>query len=304
MTTTFESTNTSSTAADFGIGGKRQVYLWNWQGRQLSVVYETRGEGNTLLLLPAFSTVSTRGEMRGIAELLAPTFQVVAVDWPGFGESDRPKVDYHSGLYHQFLEDFVKAVFNTPVAAIAAGHAAGYVMRLAKEQPQLWSKIVLAAPTWRGPFPTMGDHRPMYGILREIVRSPIVGQGLYKLNTTPSFLALMYRRHVYSNPDKVQPEFIQQKWQVTQKPGARFAPAAFVTGAIDPVQNRDDFLSWFQPLPVPVMVAIGEQSPLKSRAEMDLLATLPEVRSQVLPGSLGMHEEYPDALVNAIADFL
>ena len=150
----------------------------------------------------------------------------------------------------------------------------------------------------------MGDHRPTYGVLREIVRSPIVGQGLYKLNTTPSFLALMYRRHVYSNPDKVQPDFIQQKWQVTQKPGARFAPAAFVTGAIDPVQNRDDFLSWFQPLPVPVMVVIGEQSPPKSRAEMDLLAALPGVRSQVLPGSLGMHEEYPDALVNAIADFL
>lgn len=91
----------------------------------------------------------------------------------------------------------------------------------------------------------------------------------------------------------------------TQQSGARFAPAAFVTGALDVVhEERADFLKWFQLLPVPVMVVIGEQTPPKSRAEMDALAELPGVRSRILPGSLGLHEEYPAELAEVVLSFL
>jgi pimeloyl-ACP methyl ester carboxylesterase len=207
-------------------------------------------------------------------------------------------------LYQQFLRDFVRAIFDQPVAVVAAGHAAGYVMHLAAELPQAWSRVVLVAPTWRGPLPTMGEYRQLYHLLKNVVRSPLVGQTLYKLNTTPSFLGLMYRSHVYGNPAKVTPEFVASRWPNTQQPGARFAPAAFVTGTLDPVHKRADFLTWFQPLPMPVMVVIGEQTPPKSRAEMDVLAELPGVQTRLLPGSLGLHEEYPAALAEAVLSFL
>ncbi|MCZ0900703.1 alpha/beta fold hydrolase, partial [Microcoleus sp. HI-ES] len=190
----------------------------------------------------AYSTVSTREEMRPLAELLAPKFQVVSLDWPGFGESDRPRTDYEPQLYHQFLKDFVEAIFNSPVAVVAAGHAAGYVMQLAQSQPNIWSKIVLAAPTWRGPLPTMSKQQSgWHGIVRELVRSPLLGQFLYKLNTAPSLLSFMYRRHVYADAAKVTPDFIQSKWQVTQQPGARYGSAAFVTGGLDPAKVRSEF---------------------------------------------------------------
>ncbi|MEG4958770.1 MULTISPECIES: alpha/beta hydrolase [unclassified Microcoleus] len=282
-----------------------QEYLWNWKETQIKVIYETRGQGNPVLLLPAFSTVSTREEMRPLAELLAPKFQVVSLDWPGFGESDRPRTDYQPQLYHQFLKDFVEAIFNSPVAVVAAGHAAGYVMQLAQSKPNVWSKIVLAAPTWRGPLPTMSKQQSgWHGIVRELVRSPLIGQFLYKLNTAPSFLSLMYRRHVYVDAAKVTPDFIQGKWQVTQKPGARYGSAAFVTGGLDPAKVRSEFTDKFQQLAVPVMVVIAENAPPKSKAEMEALTELPGVESRVISGSLGMHEENAAALANAVKSFI
>ncbi|MEG4584509.1 alpha/beta hydrolase [Microcoleus sp. MOSTC5] len=282
-----------------------QEYLWNWKETQIKVIYETRGQGNPVLLLPAFSTVSTREEMRPLAELLAPKFQVVSLDWPGFGESDRPRTDYQPQLYHQFLKDFVEAIFNSPVAVVAAGHAAGYAMQLAQSKPNVWSKIVLAAPTWRGPLPTMSKQQSRWhGIVRELVRSPLIGQFLYKLNTAPSFLSLMYRRHVYVDAAKVTPDFIQSKWQVTQKPGARYGSAAFVTGGLDPAKVRSEFTDQFQQLAVPVMVVIAENAPPKSKAEMEALTELPGVESRVIPGSLGMHEENAADLANAVKSFL
>ncbi len=299
-----QSTSIQPASNDIGIGGVLQTYTWTWEGQPLSIIYETLGEGTPVLLLPAFSTVSTRGEMRGIAERLSSHFQVVTLDWPGFGQSERPSIDYQAALYHQCLQDFVRDILDSPTAVVAAGHAAGYVMQLAQKMPQSVSRIVLVAPTWRGPLPTMGSSQQLSGIVRQLVRSPLVGQTLYKLNTTPSFLRLMYRRHVYTDQVKLTPEFIGQKWRITQQPGARYAPAAFVTGAIDPVQERADFLAYFQPLPVPVMVIIGEQVPPKSREEMDTLSGFAGVQTKILPGSLGMHEEYGDTVAEVVWDFL
>jgi pimeloyl-ACP methyl ester carboxylesterase len=302
MTISQQSTTAPST--QFGIGGSVQQFLWSYQGQTFSITYETLGQGSPVLLLPAFSTVSTREEMRGLAERLAPRFQVFAIDWLGFGQSARPGLDYQRSLYRTLLQDFVSEVFNAPIAVVAAGHAAGYVMQLASQQPSPWSKIVLVAPTWRGPLPTMGASASVAGIVRGLVRSPLLGQVLYKLNTTPSFLSWMYRRHVYTDATKLTPEFIEHKHRITQQPGARFAPAAFVTGSLDSALNRDDFLAGVQESTLPIMVIIAKQAPPKSKAEMEALAELPEVQVKRLPGTLGMHEEFANEVAEAVLPFL
>ena len=111
-----------------GIGGNVSEYNWHWQGKQYQVVYETVGKGNPVLLLPAFSTVSSRTEMKGIAQILADQYQVTVLDWLGFGDSECPPLDYNSVLFNQLLQDFVKAVFNSSIILITAGHAAGYAL--------------------------------------------------------------------------------------------------------------------------------------------------------------------------------
>jgi pimeloyl-ACP methyl ester carboxylesterase len=302
MITTPQSGISATTTGAFGIGGSAQTYEWHYAGQVYTITYEVRGQGAPVLLLPAFSTVSTREEMRGIAEELASEFQVYALDWLGFGESARPKLDYRRELFHQLLQDFVQATFTEPIAVVAAGHAAGYVMRIAQQQP--WSRIVLVAPTWRGPLPTMGADPQVGAAVRGMVRSPLLGHFLYKLNTAPAFLKFMYQRHVYTDQSKLTPDFIQHKYEITQRSGARFAPVAFVTGNLDPAKDRAEFLSWFQALATPVMVIIGEQAPNGSKAEMEALADLPIVQIKRFSGSLGLHEEYASEIVKEVLPFL
>jgi pimeloyl-ACP methyl ester carboxylesterase len=295
----------SRSLVNLGIGGTVQQYVWNWKGKPVSVVYEVLGEGQPILLLPAFSTVSTRSEMRHLAQQLAGQFQVVAVDWPGFGESDRPRIDYKPAVYHSFLRSFVQSIFSEPIVVIAAGHAAGSVMHLAQQSPAPWSYVILTAPTWRGPLPTaMGEKRPAYNVLRQIVRLPLLGQFLYFLNTLPPFLRWMYQRHVYADPKHVTRSLMAEKWQATRRWGARLASAAFVTGALDPVRDRMQFIDYFQPLPVPVLMVIGEQTPPKSREEMEIVVHFSGVQVLRMPGSLGLHEEYADELMAGLLPML
>ncbi len=286
------------------IGGTVQECLWNYENQAIAVAYETRGRGTPLLLLPAFSTVSSRGEMLGMAELLCDRFEVVAVDWPGFGDSDRPGVQYGPDFYHQFLADFVTSVFGRPIVIVAAGHGAGYAMKLAKTQPERVSKVVLVAPTWLGPLRIMGVPEPLRDLVRETVRTPGIGEFLYELNTHPAFLEFMYKQHVFVDPAKLTTEFIAQKRDSTQHPGGRFAPVAFVTGTLDPAGDRPQILAQFQPLPVPVKVIIADLAPSGSKSVMEAVSQLPGVESARVAGSLGMHEEYADDVFAAIGDFL
>lgn len=281
-------------------------YQWSWQQQTLTIAYETEGSGENILLLPSFSTVSSRTEMSGLADLLASQFQVTTLDFPGFGDSSRSKLDYSPPLYRQFLADFVRDSYSgSPVTIVAAGHAAGYALNLAASTPSAVSKLVLVAPTWRGPLPTMArGQKPWLKGVRELIRTPILGQFLYQLNTMPSVLEFMYRRHVYADPSKLTPDLLKQKRQLTQQPGARFGAGAFVTGGLDPYLDRSEAIAQLQSLTIPVMLAIGESSPPKSKAEMFALAEVANVVSCNLPGTLGLHEEYATELYDAILPFI
>ena len=297
-------TTTDQSQLNSSIGGTKNVYHWNYLDQQYRVVYETIGEGNPLLLLPAFSTVSSRTEMKGIANLLAAQYQVTVLDWLGFGESQCPPVDYNPALFQQLLGDFIKSILKSPIILIAAGHASGYALKFAQDNPDIISKLILIAPTWQGPLRVMGLPDGVRNGVKNLVRSPVIGQGLYYLNTTPSFLRLMYKRHVYVDETKLTPEFIAQKHQITSKPGARYAPAAFVTGAIDPVANREEFLQLLDFRSIPVLIILAENAPPKSKAEMEAMAELNQVQIVRLEGTLGIYEEYPEAVTEAIENFI
>ena len=142
--------------------------------------------------------------------------------------------------------------------------------------------------------------------LRNLVRSPILGQALYGLNTKPNFLKWMYKRHVFVDETLLSPSFLTQRHRITQQVGARFAPAAFVTGALDPMTNREQWLQITSDVvnsPVlshSVKIISAEKAPPQSTAEMMALSALPQIHSDSLPGSLGVYEEY-GAEVGAIA---
>ena len=193
-----------------------------------------------------------------------------------------------------------------PAAVVAAGHAAGYALALARRRPGVWTGIALVAPTWRGPFPTMmGGYRPVQDRIRSALRLPGIGHALYRLNVAEPVIAMMYRRHVYADPGRVTPDFVAGKAKVARRRGGRFGSAAFVTGALDLARNQAAFLDLASPPSAPTLVIYGAGTPPKSLAEMEVLASAPGiVGHRVATRSLGLHEECADAVAEALRRFL
>jgi hypothetical protein len=116
-----------------------------------------------------------------------------------------------------------------------------------------------------------------------------------------------YKSHVYANPENVTADIIESRYELTKRKGARFVPAAFLTGLLDPVQSRDEFLQLFAKLEedVSVLVMSTLNSPRRSKAEMEALKGAKGVTKFVeVPGALLPQEEYPLAVAAELYDFL
>ena len=279
---------------------------WTWRGGTIRLGADASGTGPKVLLLPALSSISTRREMRALQERLAQRYSTLAVDWPGFGDAARPQVDWTPDAYAAFLGFLLGSVSAHPHAVIAAGHAATYVLKHAASASEATGRLVLIAPTWRGPLPTMaGGQRPFFERLCRLVDRPAVGPLIYRLNVNPFMLRRMGAGHVYADPAFLGEERLREKLAVVRAPGARFASVRFVTGRLDPLASREAFLDLARRATVPILLVYGAETPPRSRAEMEALAAVPGVRTARLPqGKLAVHEEFPDATIDAIGAFL
>jgi pimeloyl-ACP methyl ester carboxylesterase len=279
---------------------------WAWEGMEVTLGMDDAGNGPTVVLLPALSSISTREEMRPLFDRLAPNFRVVTVDWPGFGDHARPRVDWTPQALSAFLDWFLSEIVPPPHSIAAAGHAAGYALQQAVSRPGTIERLALIAPTWRGPLPTMiGGHRPWFARVRHAIDRRVIGPLLYRLNVSRFVVTRMASEHVYSDPLWLSGDRLAAKLGVTRAPGARHASVRFVTGDLDLVADRTAFLDLGQRAKLPIHVIYGDQTPVKSRTEMEALSALPNVSvARLLAGKLSIHEEFPEPVAHAITLFL
>lgn len=275
---------------------------WSWGGEPVRIGHTRLGEGRPALLLPALSSISTRREMEPLQARLAKSFDTLSIDWPGFGGRPRPRVDWTPEAMSAFLDFVLTEVRPRPELLVAAGHGAGYVLRRAARDPQIAGRIVLVAPTWRGPFPTMmKGERPWFAKVRRLVDTPAIGPLVYKLNVNDIVIRRMAAGHVYADKAWLSPERMAQKRAVTTARGARHGSARFVTGALDPFDSREGFLKAAQDSAAPIRVVYGAATPPKSKAEIEALRDIEGVEVVELPqGKLSLYEEFPDLVAKAI----
>ena len=209
---------------------------WNWRGEVVRLGTAAAGAGPKVLMLPALSSISTRHEMRPLQERLASEYSTLGVDWPGFGDRSRPHVDWTPEACSAFLAFLLTSVIARPHAVIAAGHAATYALKHVAhvkqaQAPQAMTRLVLIAPTWRGPLPTMmGGQRPFFARLCRLVDLPLLGPLIYRANVNRLMVRRMGAGHVYSDVAFLQGERLREKLDVIRAPGARFR--------VGPVRDR------------------------------------------------------------------
>jgi pimeloyl-ACP methyl ester carboxylesterase len=263
----------------------RPLSTYRWRG--FDVAYTEAGDpaAPDLLLLHGVNAAGSSHEFRYVIDALAEDYHVLAPDLPGFGHSDRPPLMYSGSLYVTFVRDFVADLTDEPTV-LASSLSAAYAA-VAAEAVDV-REFVLVCPTTT----TVPGRRPW---LRSLLRSPVVGEGLYNLLVSRPAIRYFLEDHGFAQPAAITDEWVEYDWKTAHQSGARYAPASFLAGFLD---LDVDLGSTLAEGGVPTTVVWGrdaELAPLETGRE---LAEAADARFVVFDNAdLLPHAEHPEAFV-------
>ena len=104
--------------------------------------YLEAGRGAPIVLLHGLGGDGSRWGPN--IEPLARDFHVFALDQIGFGESDKPLANYHTGMLGEFLVGFLKAAGIAKASLVGNSMGAGVALYTAVHYPDMVDRIVLA----------------------------------------------------------------------------------------------------------------------------------------------------------------
>lgn len=120
---------TSAAAKDVTVLGFKLHYLEAGRGAPVVLLHGLGGDGS---------------RWAPNIDALAKDFHVFALDQIGFGESDKPLANYHTGMLAEFLVGFLKAVGVQKASLVGNSMGAGVALYTAAKFPQVVERIVLA----------------------------------------------------------------------------------------------------------------------------------------------------------------
>jgi pimeloyl-ACP methyl ester carboxylesterase len=209
------------------LGGK--VCYHRWRGGDLA--YSVAGEGEPLLLVHGVYAGASSLEFRKNFEALSKSFRVYALDLLGCGMSERPSRRYDPEDVAMQVEDFVREEIGGSAHLVASSLAAALVMPAVVRSPRLFQKLVLICPTGYG---TLDRHSGRLGdVIYGLFLAPVFGNTLYHAIVSRWGIRYYLGRMAYHDADLVTEELVEDYHSISHQPGARYFPAAFVSGKLN-----------------------------------------------------------------------
>jgi len=209
------------------LGGETRYY--RWRGGDLA--YSVAGEGEPLLLVHGIYAGASSLEFRKNFEELAGSFRVYALDLLGCGMSGRPRRRYGPEDVTSQIEDFAREEIGGSAHLVASSLSAALVVPAAVRSPRLFKKLVLVCPTGYGtldrPSGRLGD--AVYALFL----APVIGETLYHVLVSRPGIRYYLKNVAYNDPGLVTEGLVEAHYRAGHGPGARYFPAAFVSGKLN-----------------------------------------------------------------------
>ena len=264
------------------------MHDWTWRGYR--VRYTTLGSGPPVVLVHGIHAAASSFEMRQVFEPLSHDHTVYALDWLGFGKSERPSVRYDGQLYLELLADFLREIVQAPCTLVASSLSSAQAVAVARAAPDSVERLVLLSPT----FQTRTE--PGGWILGKLLALPVIGEAAFNVLVSHASIQSFMRR-AYADESRVDDALVGQLWATAHQPNARLAPTAFVAGALDLSATEPGV-----PIAAPILVLRGSVPGIgEAASDGEVRALGPNVTVETLPGVGQLpHDEAADRVLEIL----
>jgi pimeloyl-ACP methyl ester carboxylesterase len=189
-----------------------------------------------LLLVHSINASASAAEVRPLFDRYGVRRPTLALELPGFGTSQRGPLPYSPAMMAQSVlratQHLRQSGFTQPVDLLALSLSCEFAAMAVLEQPSWFRSVALVSPTG---LESGNDESYRQGrtkekkLLRRMLSAP-AGEVAFRLLTMPSSMRWFLER-TWGSP--VIDETLLSYAQIAARhPGARFAPAAFISGAL------------------------------------------------------------------------
>lgn len=276
--------------------GEERRYPWKYG----DMFYEVKGprDAKPLVLIHGFGPGASSYEWRKNVDVLAEQYRVYTLDLLGFGLSDRTAIDYDAELYTDLLNDFIREAIGKPAIVVAHGFSCAYVIACAFRRPQIFERLVLLAP----PPEILQDHfpSPVGGVLKLVMRAPIVGEFIYNLLTSRTSIRNYYDKDGYHNLGLLNDELVEYVFTSAHQPESHHAIAAYVSNNLT-MGVREPFAR----LQVPTIAIWGREGLLTpTEVAADFKRVNPRLETRIFDkASYHLQDEQATQLNNLLLEF-
>jgi pimeloyl-ACP methyl ester carboxylesterase len=222
-----------------------------------NVNYLHAGEnGEHLLLLHGGGTDSACLSWGHLVTSFAGKHKVFAPDWPGYGESDRPDVQYSIPYYISVLTDFTNALGldRISIAGISMGGAIGLGFTL--NHPDRVGKLVLVDSYG------LQDRAPAHKLSYLFVRMPLVNSFTWWTIARSRSMAAASLKGIFSDPNQVTDELVDLVFAELNKPKAGQAFRSFQMEEMRWDTMTTVYMDRLDEIQVPALIIHGAQDSL------------------------------------------
>ena len=245
----------------------------------LTVHYLTAGSGTPLLLLHGTALDSAQLTYGALIPELARHYRVIAPDWPGYGKSDKPKLEYSMQFYEAILTAFIKELkldkFDVAAFSMGGGITLGYAL----ENPERIKRLILIDSYALGG----GVHVPLLPFLA--LRLPGAPSLIWhSLKTSDAFLSFCLRHFVCGQGSSVTPQMVQDVKAQLGLPGLYEAFTDWLTRELGALRLSTNHRHALATINAPTLLIHGGRDLIvpawRARRAAQLM---PNVKAHILP---------------------
>jgi Predicted hydrolases or acyltransferases (alpha/beta hydrolase superfamily) len=246
--------------ADFKIG---EYFEWKYG----NVHYKKSGTGKPIVLLHSLTIGGSHCEFRKNIEALSKKYTVYAVDLPGYGYSDKPKITYTAFTYASFINDFISQIVGQPSMVIASNGSGMFATIAAKLFSQNITHLTLISPN--GISDKMAENSDFY--YRTMLELPLHGTTVYNYFSSRKIIKEFLLTDGFYAPENVDKTAIDTFYYPAHgtNSNVRYSYASYATKYMNM-----DINGYFQNLTMPICIIWGEELTTNPIENMDILKKL------------------------------
>lgn len=261
--------------------------------------YFTAGEDGLPLVL-LHGNAASAIDWSWVLPKLANQYRVYAPDFPGFGDSSKPNLNYSLDFLTQFVGDFLNAL-NIEKAVLAGNSLGGIVaLRFALSNSDRVASLVLVDSSGLG-----------YAVTPLLSQLTLPGYGEIMIAGCKTPLGAKPRSWLratllFTHPGKVPAVWIAEQERMSLLPGFLEASLSALRAQLNFIGQREVLLDTLSQLTIPTLVVWGTNDSVFPKYQAETaVSRLQQGQIALIPdcGHLP-HVERPDLFSNAVSQFL